>query len=98
MTADFNQLHASLVRVMLRDRHALRRRLRGIERSAQANRATDHALAAVALEIERSMNRRAHRQRNLPKPTYPDNLPVVEKRDDIKQAIAKNQVVVLCGE
>jgi ATP-dependent helicase HrpA len=98
MTSQLSNLYQQLDRAMRRDRHSLRRRLRGIERSAQSGRDTDRALLAVAADIERSVRRREHRQRNLPKPTYPDNLPVVEKRDDIKAAIAKNQVIVLCGE
>lgn len=39
-----------------------------------------------------------HRLRNLPRPEYPDDLPVVGKRDDIARAIAENQVVIVCGE
>ena len=35
---------------------------------------------------------------NLPKPTYPEELPVVQRRDEIARAIAENQVIVLCGE
>jgi ATP-dependent helicase HrpA len=38
------------------------------------------------------------RLRNLPQPTYPDDLPVVARRDDIARAIASNQVVIICGE
>ncbi len=38
------------------------------------------------------------RLRNLPQPTYPDDLPVVARRADIARAIASNQVVIICGE
>ncbi len=58
----------------------------------------DDALASVASAVERSSARRAQRQENLPKPTYPQDLPVVEKRSEIADAIAQNQVIVLCGE
>src|SRR5882724_9090789 len=95
---DLQSLIAQITTAMLRDQHPLRRRLRGIERSHQAGRPTEHALAQVAADLERSRKRREDRQRNLPKPTYPEHLPIVEKRDEIKQAIAKNQVIVLCGE
>ena len=40
----------------------------------------------------------AQRLRNLPQPTYPDDLPVVTMRADIARAIADNQVVIICGE
>ncbi|SFI45682.1 ATP-dependent RNA helicase HrpA [Nitrosomonas sp. Nm34] len=35
---------------------------------------------------------------NLPKPTYPEELPVVGKREEIARAIEANQVVIVCGE
>ncbi|AKH38266.1 MULTISPECIES: ATP-dependent RNA helicase HrpA [Nitrosomonas] len=35
---------------------------------------------------------------NLPKPTYPEELPVVGKREEIAHAIEANQVVIVCGE
>ncbi len=38
------------------------------------------------------------RLRNLPQPTYPDELPVVARREDIARAISENQVVIICGE
>src|SRR4051812_32808983 len=38
------------------------------------------------------------RQANLPKPAFPDDLPVVQRRSEIAELIAKHQVVVLCGE
>src|SRR6185436_5386762 len=52
----------------------------------------------VTRQIESSRQRNQQRQANLPRPTYPQGLPVVEKRDEIAAAIAKNQVVILCGE
>ncbi|MBY0268267.1 MAG: ATP-dependent RNA helicase HrpA [Burkholderiales bacterium] len=38
------------------------------------------------------------RLRNLPQPAYPDDLPVVAMRAEIRRAIADNQVVIICGE
>jgi ATP-dependent helicase HrpA len=38
------------------------------------------------------------RLRHLPQPTYPDDLPVVARREDIARAIAANPVVIICGE
>ena len=44
-----------------------------------------------AVDLER-------RLANLPRPTYPDELPVVARRDEIARAIEANQVVIVCGE
>jgi ATP-dependent helicase HrpA len=35
---------------------------------------------------------------NLPKPTYPEDLPVVARREEIARAIQENQVVIVSGE
>jgi ATP-dependent helicase HrpA len=42
--------------------------------------------------------RRQRRFFERPRPTFPDDLPVVQKRQEIATAIAENQVVILCGE
>jgi ATP-dependent helicase HrpA len=83
---------------MIRDRHRLRRRLREIEDAAREGRSVEEALRKVAADIERSQKQLDHRLKNLPSPKYPAELPVVEKRQEIADAIAANQVVILCGE
>jgi ATP-dependent helicase HrpA len=40
----------------------------------------------------------AWRLANLPKPIYPEGLPIVARRDEIARAIKENQVVIVCGE
>ncbi|TSA42344.1 MAG: DEAD/DEAH box helicase, partial [Betaproteobacteria bacterium] len=40
----------------------------------------------------------ARRLANLPRPTWPDDLPVVARRAEIARAIEANQVVIVCGE
>ena len=40
----------------------------------------------------------AWRIANLPKPVYPQDLPVVGWRADIARAIREHQVVIVCGE
>ncbi len=46
----------------------------------------------------RSPEELEHRLRNLPRPEYPDELPVVAKRAEIAQAIRDHQAVIVCGE
>lgn len=41
---------------------------------------------------------RARRLANLPRPEYPEELPVVAKRAEIARMIDENQVVIVCGE
>jgi len=48
-------------------------------------------------DIDASANMHQWRQENLPEVTYPP-LPVSDKKDDIKAAIASHQVVIVAGE
>jgi ATP-dependent helicase HrpA len=79
------------------DRHRLHARLRVLAERAgppQSAQKFQHLMA----DVERSAARRRRRLDHLPKPTFPSELPVVQRRDEIARAIAENQVIVLSGE
>ena len=80
------------------DRAALRARLMDLQRRVHKGQPIDRGLPALQSDIEQAQARRAARAAQLPKPDYPLDLPVVARRADIKAAIAKHQVVILCGE
>ncbi len=98
VNAELEQLFAHLPRCLAGDRHRLRSRLRGLERAADAGRLVEGSLYSVAKDVEKSVLAREQRVANLPKPQFPQDLPVVERRDEIAALIAKHQVVILCGE
>ena len=82
-------LFAAIDQCLLADRHRLRQRLRGLK---------GKPLDAIATQIEASKLKLQQRQANLPVPTYPDELPVSERREEILKAIQENQVVIVAGE
>jgi len=84
--------------VMLRDQTALTQRLHDLERQARLGRLEGSALEALAADIQRSKGIRTARLAALPRPRFPQELPVVVRRKEIAEAIAANQVIVLCGE
>ncbi|MCZ4554067.1 ATP-dependent helicase HrpA [Rhodococcus sp. PvR044] len=87
---DRRELKRRLAHLSLRDEHRLRRRL---------DRASNpEALTGVLREVSQAEARIATRRANTPKTSYPDNLPVSLRRDDIAAAIAANQVVIVAGE
>jgi ATP-dependent helicase HrpA len=90
---DLAALQSMLPDVMTRDRHRLSMRLSGLLR-----RHAPGALERLAEEIRESHSRARQRRENAPKIEYPPDLPVAQKKDEIKQTIANNQIVVLCGE
>lgn len=63
------------------------------------NRAAQQKIAAeIASDIERAERRVAERRAGVPAVTYPEALPVSQRKDDILAAIRDNQVVIVAGE
>lgn len=93
IAAPLRELKQQLSFTMSADRFRLGRRLQ----NAQQKAVSDDVLEKLSQDIERSVSRRALRAANLPQVSYPP-LPVSDKKDDIKQAIANNQVVIVAGE
>jgi len=82
---------------MARDQHRLRRQLDKLKSLRDADQSSA-ALNKLQGDIERSQAERAARQARLPALSYPEELPVSEKRGDIARAIASHQVTIVCGE
>jgi len=55
-------------------------------------------MARLEADITSSQARCRARQRALPRPEFPGDLPIVEHRRNIADAIARHQVIVVCGE
>ena len=94
MILDAAELHRRIDQCMQADRHRLRRRVKSV-----AGKSSDtEAAAALLSDIDASFSRCAARKSNRPSPNYPSELPVVQQRDAILAALAKHQVVIICGE
>ncbi len=90
-------LRARLAGLTLADEHRLRRRLDGLRRTRDADarsRQRNKVLADVAAAEERVTRRRAA----VPAVTYPEELPVSARREDIATALREAQVVIVAGE
>ena len=90
-------LRRALPELMLHDQHRLARRIdraNGLRDQA----ARDKAVTELTAEIERATRRVARRREAVPEISYPEELPVSQRRDDIAQAIRDHQVVIVAGE
>ena len=83
MLPDWVQLGGRMVRL-------LRDKLHPQQHDAILNRLLEQVRASVA--------RREERKANVPKVSYPPDLPITARKDDIVAAIRANQVVVIAGE
>jgi ATP-dependent helicase HrpA len=95
---DFASLSQRLSDCLLTDRRALSRRLDGLRRRAADGRPVDRGLAEVSEALAASAARLQTRRAQVPRPSYPESLPVSARRDIIAEAIARHQVVVIAGE
>src|SRR5439155_9847803 len=83
---------------MLRDKRLIRGKIQRISQLLKTGRPASRLIDIVTQQIESSRNRRNHRLAQPSRPTFPEGLPVVEKRHKIADAIKANQVVIICGE
>ncbi len=107
-------LERKLKHCMLSDVHRFRRRLQKISKPgpdkpgpgkvvagkvvADTTSPASDALEQLAAEIEQSIATAQARKQAVPGITYPDDLPIAQKSELIKETIQHNQVTILCGE
>ncbi|KQV15562.1 ATP-dependent RNA helicase HrpA [Kitasatospora sp. Root187] len=88
---------ARLPELTLRDQQRIGRRLDGARRVRKPE-ARDKIAAELAVDIGRAELRVEQRRNAVPVITYPAELPVSQKKDDILAAIRDHQVVIVAGE
>ncbi|MFG2862618.1 ATP-dependent RNA helicase HrpA [Streptomyces sioyaensis] len=86
-----------LPELMLRDQQRLGRRLDGARRIRKPE-ARAAVLAEIAGGIDEAELRVTQRRAAVPGITYPEELPVSQKKDEILAAIRDHQVVIVAGE
>ncbi|MEU6486176.1 ATP-dependent RNA helicase HrpA [Streptomyces sp. NPDC046887] len=97
MSTSLADLQTLLAEVSLRDAHRLGRRLEGARRIRKPE-ARQAVLDEIAAEAGKSAARTAERAARVPEVSYPEALPVSQKKDDILAAIRDHQVVIVAGE
>jgi ATP-dependent helicase HrpA len=97
VSPDLAELRRRLSELLPRDERRLQRRLEGTRR-IRDEVARAAVLTEIAAEVSRAEQRRAARSAAVPPITYPGELPVSQRRDDILAAIRDHQVVVIAGE
>ncbi|MFF2411519.1 ATP-dependent RNA helicase HrpA [Streptomyces sp. NPDC058092] len=97
MSTSFADLQSQLGQLSLRDAHRLGRRLEGARRIRKPE-ARQSALDEIATEAGKAAGRLALRAERMPVVSYPEQLPVSQKKDEILEAIRDHQVVIVAGE
>ncbi|MBT2900674.1 ATP-dependent RNA helicase HrpA [Streptomyces sp. McG3] len=97
MSTSFADLQSQLGQLSLRDANRLGRRLEGARRIRKPE-ARQSVLDEIAAEAGKAATRLAARAARLPALSYPEELPVSQKKDEILEAIRDHQVVIVAGE
>ncbi|GAA1692584.1 ATP-dependent RNA helicase HrpA [Nonomuraea maheshkhaliensis] len=97
MSSPIAELQSRLPDLMPRDQRRLRRRLDGMRR-VRSRDTRDKIVAEILADVERAEQRLVRRRAAVPTVTYPENLPVSQRKDDILAAIRDHQVVIIAGE
>jgi len=97
LTPTLAELRARLPGLMPRDQRRLGRRLENAAALRDAD-ARDEAFGQLIAELEAAAARVEARQHAVPPVSYPPELPVSQRKDEIAAAIRDNQVVIVAGE
>ncbi|HWB19571.1 MAG TPA: ATP-dependent RNA helicase HrpA [Phycisphaerales bacterium] len=98
MKQELATLRARIELCLGRDRQRLRRALDHVRRYRKAPERARPILARIAQQVEASIALRKKRFESRPAVSFPQELPVTQRREEISAAIAEHQVVVVCGE
>ncbi|WP_372882236.1 ATP-dependent RNA helicase HrpA [Psychromonas sp.] len=97
MTISASTLKKHLSQALYQDQFPLSRRIDTVLKQKNTEK-VELALTKIACDIQTSIDARKLRLLNLPTVSYPESLPVSQKKDDILAAIRDNQVVIIAGE
>jgi len=97
-TPSFERLLNNLDQAMFADRHRLRRQLHDLRKQAAGAPLDDERLAQWVARFQASVAKVEARRQSVPVMRYDDSLPIAAKRDEIKAALEKHQVLVIAGE
>jgi ATP-dependent helicase HrpA len=96
--SSLDEVHHLIAQAMRGDQFHFRRQLRTLREAAKQNRPHDRNLTRLATEVQESVDRRAKRAASIPTIPFDDDLPVSQRRDELRQALLEHQVLVVCGE
>ncbi|MFJ3482009.1 ATP-dependent RNA helicase HrpA [Pseudomonas sp. NPDC090202] len=88
-----DQLLKNLDQAMTADRHRLRRQLHELRKKPD-----EAKLAQWVERVQASFAKVNSRKQSLPVIRYDENLPIAARRDEIKAALLKHQVLIIAGE
>jgi ATP-dependent helicase HrpA len=97
-TPAIDTLLKNLDQAMFADRHRLRRQLHDLRKKSSGGEVDEVRLSQWLERFQASMAKVEARRNSVPAMRYDDQLPIAAKREEIKDALRKHQVLVIAGE
>ncbi|WP_461481996.1 AAA family ATPase, partial [Porticoccus sp.] len=98
MNDELQQWRDSIADCLCRDRYRLNQQLDKLSQRAKQGKPFDRDLQQFVAQLEQSSGKLQARRDSVPAIDYPEELPIAGRREDIRDAIAHHQVVVIAGE
>lgn len=98
MHKDLQRLSIAIRECMSCDQHQFHQLLRRLNKMLESGEDPVKQLAQLTKNIETSIAKSQHRIDSVPTISFPDALPVSQRREEISEAIKNHQVVILAGE
>ena len=93
-----DQISSQIKDCMARDQPGLQRRARSLAKRLEQKKPIDRSLPGLKEQVEKSVAQKQQRLDKRPGVSYPEQLPVSQKREDIAEQLAQHQVIIVCGE
>ncbi|SDQ79448.1 ATP-dependent RNA helicase HrpA [Actinopolyspora saharensis] len=97
VSPSLSELRENLSELMTQDQRRLRRRIDGA-RKIREEQALRSVVEEISADLAAARERVTRRRERVPELSYPPELPVTQRREDLLTAIRDNQVVVVAGE
>ncbi|MFL0808776.1 MAG: ATP-dependent RNA helicase HrpA [Agarilytica sp.] len=98
MSLSLDEYKQRLSLLSIKDEKRLRRDLTFIEKRQQQNQLHDKKLSQFEDQVLQAVDFLVAKQQSIPEISFPEALPVSQKKDEIAELIENNQVVILAGE
>jgi ATP-dependent helicase HrpA len=95
---ELEKFSAGIKSAMPAERPGLRRGLKILRQRLAAGQPSDRIWKEMQGRYAESRELFAWRRKNLPRPKFPDDLPVAVLREDIKAVLEKSQITIIAGE
>jgi len=91
------KIESKLGRTTLLDRYSIRKEIRRIKRSREFGEKIEKRLQRLEVRLQTAIKKRSVRQAKRPVPEFDFELPILEKKNEIIDAIKRHRVLIVSG-